>query len=49
VSAAAFLAGNSHPSDADIDGATAANLCRRGTYMRIRSAIKQAAQSYAAR
>jgi isoquinoline 1-oxidoreductase alpha subunit len=49
MSAAALLAGNSHPSDADIDGAMAGNVCRCGTYTRIRSAIKQAAQSYAAR
>ena len=49
MSAAALLAGNSHPSDTDIDGAMAGNVCRCGTYTRIRSAIKQAAQSYAAR
>ena len=49
MSAAALLAGNSHPSDADIDGAMAGNVCRCGTYTRIRSAIKQAAQTYAAR
>lgn len=49
MSAAALLAGNSHPSDADIDGAMAGNVCRCGTYTRIRSAIKQAAQSYVAR
>jgi isoquinoline 1-oxidoreductase alpha subunit len=49
MSAAALLAGNSRPSDADIDGAMAGNVCRCGTYTRIRSAIKQAAQSYAAR
>ena len=49
MSAAALLAGNSHPGDADIDGAMAGNVCRCGTYTRIRSAIKQAAQSHAAR
>jgi isoquinoline 1-oxidoreductase alpha subunit len=49
MSAAALLASNSHPNDADIDGAMAGNVCRCGTYTRIRSAIKQAAQSFAAR
>src|SRR6202051_3603035 len=36
MSAAALLAGNSHPNDADIDGAMAGNVCRCGTYTRIR-------------
>ena len=45
MSAAALLASNPHPSDADIDGAMAGNVCRCGTYLRIREAIKQAAQS----
>jgi len=49
MSAAALLAGNSHPNDADIDSAMAGNVCRCGTYTRIRSAIKQAAQTFAAR
>ncbi len=49
MSAAALLAGNSHPNDADIDASMAGNVCRCGTYTRIRSAIKQAAQSFAAR
>ena len=49
MSAAALLAGNPHPADADIDGAMAGNVCRCGTYTRIRSAIKQAAQDFAAR
>jgi isoquinoline 1-oxidoreductase subunit alpha len=48
MSAAALLAGNSHPTDADIDSAMAGNVCRCGTYTRIRSAIKQAAQDFAA-
>lgn len=45
MSAAALLAANSKPSDADIDDAMAGNICRCGTYGRIRHAIKQAAQS----
>ena len=44
MSAAALLAGNPHPSDADIDGAMSGNICRCGTYVRIRDAIKHAAQ-----
>jgi isoquinoline 1-oxidoreductase subunit alpha len=43
MSAAALLAGNPHPSDADIDSAMSGNICRCGTYVRIRAAIKQAA------
>ena len=42
--ASALLAKNAHPSDADIDGAMAGNICRCGTYPRIRAAIKQAAK-----
>jgi aerobic-type carbon monoxide dehydrogenase small subunit (CoxS/CutS family) len=34
-----------HPTESDIDGATSGNICRSGTYLRIREAIKQAAQS----
>jgi isoquinoline 1-oxidoreductase alpha subunit len=49
MSAAALLAGNSHPNDADIDSAMTGNVCRCGTYTRIRSAIKQAARTFAAR
>ncbi|HEX9491021.1 MAG TPA: (2Fe-2S)-binding protein [Stellaceae bacterium] len=49
MSATALLAGNAHPSDADIDSAMAGNVCRCGTYTRIRSAIKQAGQALAAR
>jgi isoquinoline 1-oxidoreductase alpha subunit len=45
MSAAALLAGTPNPTDADIDGAMAGNICRCGTYVRIREAIKQAAQS----
>ena len=45
MSAAALLAANPQPSDADIDDAMAGNICRCGTYGRIREAIKQAAQS----
>jgi isoquinoline 1-oxidoreductase alpha subunit len=45
MSAAALLANNPHPSDSDIDGAMSGNICRCGTYVRIREAIKQAAQS----
>ena len=48
MSAAALLASNPHPSDADIDDAMAGNICRCGTYVRIRAAIKRAAQSTAA-
>jgi isoquinoline 1-oxidoreductase alpha subunit len=43
MSAAALLAKNKNPSDADIDGAMSGNLCRCGTYPRIRAAIKTAA------
>jgi isoquinoline 1-oxidoreductase alpha subunit len=43
MSAAALLARASNPSDADIDAAMSGNICRCGTYVRIRAAIKQAA------
>jgi len=43
MSAAALLAANKNPSDADIDAAMAGNICRCGTYTRIRAAIKTAA------
>ena len=43
MSAAALLAKNTKPSDADIDAAMAGNLCRCGTYQRIRAAIHRAA------
>ncbi|MGE5666827.1 MAG: (2Fe-2S)-binding protein [Betaproteobacteria bacterium] len=45
MSAAALLAKNRHPSDADIDDAMAGNLCRCATYARIRAAIKDAGKS----
>jgi isoquinoline 1-oxidoreductase alpha subunit len=43
MSAAALLATNPKPSDTDIDAAMSGNICRCGTYRRIRAAIKQAA------
>ena len=45
MAASALLASNPHPNDADIDAAMSGNICRCGTYVRIREAIKQAAQS----
>jgi isoquinoline 1-oxidoreductase subunit alpha len=45
MSASALLAHMPHPSDADIDAAMAGNICRCGTYVRIRDAIKQAASA----
>jgi isoquinoline 1-oxidoreductase alpha subunit len=47
MSAAALLAENKRPSDADIDAAMAGNLCRCATYVRIRAAIKRAAKALA--
>ncbi|AJX13275.1 MULTISPECIES: (2Fe-2S)-binding protein [Burkholderia] len=44
MAAAALIASNPHPSDADIDAAMAGNICRCGTYNRVRAAIKQAAK-----
>ena len=44
MSAAALLAANPAPSDADIDAAMAGNICRCGTYPRIRKAIHRAAE-----
>ena len=44
MSAAALLAQNPNPSDADIDNFMSGNICRCGTYTRIRAAIKTAAQ-----
>ncbi|MBU6468837.1 MAG: (2Fe-2S)-binding protein [Betaproteobacteria bacterium] len=44
MNAAGLLHKNPHPSDEDIDQAMAGNLCRCGTYNRIRAAIKQAAK-----
>ncbi len=46
MSAAALLAENKQPSDADIDQALAGNYCRCGTYTRIRSAVHAAAKFY---
>jgi isoquinoline 1-oxidoreductase alpha subunit len=45
MSATALLADNPNPTDADIDDAMSGNICRCGTYVRIRQAIKQAAQA----
>jgi isoquinoline 1-oxidoreductase alpha subunit len=45
MSAAALLASNPKPSDVDIDTAMSGNICRCGTYSRIRAAIKHAASS----
>ena len=45
MSASALLASNPHPTDSDIDNAMSGNICRCGTYVRIRDAIKLAAQS----
>ena len=45
MSATALLAGNPKPTDADIDGAMAGNICRCATYVRIRHAIHEAAAS----
>ena len=43
MSAVALLAANRNPSDGDIDAAMSGNICRCGTYQRIRAAIKTAA------
>ena len=48
MSAAALLRTNRNPSDAQIDEAMAGNVCRCGTYQRIRVAIKDAAKTLAA-
>jgi isoquinoline 1-oxidoreductase subunit alpha len=45
MSAAALLTGNASPSDDDIDRALAGNLCRCGTYLRIRAAVHAAART----
>ena len=45
MSASALLVSKPHPTDADIDDAMSGNICRCGTYVRIREAIKAAAQS----
>jgi isoquinoline 1-oxidoreductase subunit alpha len=45
MSATALLNSIPHPEDSDIDAAMAGNICRCGTYVRIREAIKHAAQA----
>jgi aerobic-type carbon monoxide dehydrogenase small subunit (CoxS/CutS family) len=45
MSAAALLENNPQPNDAEINAAMSGNICRCGTYLRIRAAIKQASQS----
>lgn len=47
MSASALLEMNANPDDTDIDSAMAGNICRCATYVRIRSAIKQAASDLA--
>ncbi|MFM9880151.1 MAG: (2Fe-2S)-binding protein [Burkholderiaceae bacterium] len=47
MSATALLAKNKTPTDADIDAAMAGNVCRCGTYTRIRAAIKDASRALA--
>jgi isoquinoline 1-oxidoreductase alpha subunit len=47
MAATALLKGKKNPSDADIDAALTGNLCRCGTYARIRAAVKDAAKSLA--
>ena len=47
MSATALLAANSKPTDADIDQAMSANICRCGTYQRIKKAIHRAADTMA--
>jgi isoquinoline 1-oxidoreductase alpha subunit len=45
MSAAALLKTTPHPDDSDIDAAMSGNICRCGTYVRIRDAIRRAAQA----
>jgi isoquinoline 1-oxidoreductase subunit alpha len=45
MTASALIASNPNPTDSDIDDAMSGNICRCGTYGRIRDAIKQAARS----
>jgi isoquinoline 1-oxidoreductase alpha subunit len=47
MTAAALLKSNPRPTAEEIDGAMAGNLCRCGTYLRIRAAIQNAAQAMA--
>jgi isoquinoline 1-oxidoreductase subunit alpha len=49
MSASALLAKNPHPTDADIDAAMDGNICRCGTYLRIRQAVHRAATIAASR
>ena len=49
MSASALIASNRHPTDSDIDDAMSGNICRCGTYVRLRQAIKQAALAMAKR
>ena len=44
MSASALIEKNANPTDADIDSAMRGNLCRCGTYVRIRAAVKRAAE-----
>jgi aerobic-type carbon monoxide dehydrogenase small subunit (CoxS/CutS family) len=45
MTAAAFLKKNNHPSDQEIEDAMNGNICRCGTYLRIRAAVKTASKS----
>ena len=47
MQAASLLRNNHKPNDADIDTAMAGNICRCGTYQKIRAAIKAAAEEVA--
>jgi isoquinoline 1-oxidoreductase alpha subunit len=49
MSAAALLSRNAAPTDSDIDAAMSGNICRCGTYLRIRAGIKKAAEVLSAR
>jgi isoquinoline 1-oxidoreductase alpha subunit len=49
MSAAALLTANPAPTDADIDAAMSGNICRCGTYLRIRAGIKDAARALSTR
>ncbi|RUP09175.1 (2Fe-2S)-binding protein [Hyphomicrobium sp.] len=49
MSASALIKATPAPSDSDIDAAMTGNICRCGTYLRIRDAIKEAAKSVAAK
>ncbi len=49
MSATALLANNPAPTDADIDAAMSGNICRCGTYLRIRAGIKEAARALSTR